>query len=297
MSDRAANELGGYMLQGWILTDRTCPTSGCKWPLLRSPKDQSSFCANCDVKPGQSALTTVLDTPTSSRPSSASHASRSSTPPTEVSMRADSPEFELSPESEASRRRREQSDRASSEIGKRLLKGWAMLAEECPNTDCYGVPLVRPPSSTPGIKDPRMECVVCTNVYVSEVDSRGFSVIVPFATQTEVQPSHPITSNTTGRLTSEQASHTEPPVIAPPPKNETIAQELPPPPESYLSSSVQALERTMATLSQRLGSVQGDPNAIGITADAITKTAQALTMVRQLQWSERQNTLGWSQMQ
>lgn len=71
-------------------------------------------------------------------------------------MRADSPEFELPPESEASRRRREQSDRASSEIGKRLLKGWAMLAEECPNTDCYGVPLVRPPSSSPGIKDPRM---------------------------------------------------------------------------------------------------------------------------------------------
>lgn len=52
------------------------------------------------------------------------------------------------------------------------------------------------------------ECVVCTNVYVSEVDSRGFSVIVPFSTQTEVQLSHPSTSMiTTGSHTNEsQAS-------------------------------------------------------------------------------------------
>ncbi|KAF4602160.1 hypothetical protein EYR40_005364 [Pleurotus pulmonarius] len=281
MSDRAANELGGYMLQGWDLSDFWLQMASITLPqrsvvVLRKLQRE----ANAEL------------------PSSASHASRSSTPPTEVSIRADSPDFELPPESEASRRRREQSDRASSEIGKRLLKGWAMLAEECPNVDCYGVPLVRPPNSSPGIKDPRMECVVCTNVYVSEVDSRGFSVIVPFSTHTAVQPLPPSTSISAGRNTNEpQTSHAAPPAIAPPPKIETTAQELPPSSESCLSSSVQALERTMATLSQRLGSVQGDPNAIGITADAITKTAQALTMVRQLQWSERQNTLGWSQMQ
>lgn len=54
-------------------------------------------------------------------------------------------------------RRRQQSDHASTEIGKRLLKGWSMLGEECPNTRCYGVPLVRPPKT--GIdKDPRKVC-------------------------------------------------------------------------------------------------------------------------------------------
>lgn len=31
--------------------------------------------------------------------------------------------------------------------------GWAMLADECPNVDCYGVPLVRPPRA--GGRDPR----------------------------------------------------------------------------------------------------------------------------------------------
>ena len=51
-------------------------------------------------------------------------------------------------------RRRQQSDRASAEIGNRLLKGWAMLADECQNPDCYGVPLVRPPKPGGG-KDPR----------------------------------------------------------------------------------------------------------------------------------------------
>lgn len=50
--------------------------------------------------------------------------------------------------------RRAQSDMASSEIGKRMLRGWAMLAEECPNEYCYGVPLVRPPKAGGG-KDPR----------------------------------------------------------------------------------------------------------------------------------------------
>jgi uncharacterized Zn finger protein (UPF0148 family) len=51
-------------------------------------------------------------------------------------------------------RRRQQSDAASIEIGKRLLKGWAMLADECPNGGCYGIPLVRPPK-VGNEKDPR----------------------------------------------------------------------------------------------------------------------------------------------
>lgn len=86
--------------------------------------------------------------------SSSSHPSRISTPPTELSSTVSSPTFALPVETAESQRRREQSDTASSEIGKRLLKGWAMLAEECSNAGCYGVPLVRPPKA--GGKDPRM---------------------------------------------------------------------------------------------------------------------------------------------
>jgi len=110
--------------------------------------------------------------------SSSSHPSRVSTPPTELSSTVSSPTFALPVETAESQRRREQSDTASSEIGKRLLKGWAMLAEECSNVRCFGVPLVRPPKAGGG-KDPRMECVICGTVYVRENDAIGRERLVP----------------------------------------------------------------------------------------------------------------------
>jgi hypothetical protein len=77
--------------------------------------------------------------------SSASQITRISTPATDVSEASDGlPPFV---ETEEIRHRREQTDRASAEIGRRLLQGWAMLGDECPNDDCYYVPLVRPPKS------------------------------------------------------------------------------------------------------------------------------------------------------
>jgi hypothetical protein len=88
---------------------------------------------------------------------------RPGTPPTDVSSALSSPTFAAQPENTPElTRRREQSDRASSEIALRLLKGWAMLAEECPNPLCFGVPLVRPPKSG-GRKDPR-KVIVLVNI-------------------------------------------------------------------------------------------------------------------------------------
>jgi hypothetical protein len=83
---------------------------------------------------------------------SASRPSRSSTAPTELSeaLVSTHSDFELPPETDDMRQRREQSDRASSEIGKRLLQGWTMLGDECPNEGCYGVPLVCPSRATAG---------------------------------------------------------------------------------------------------------------------------------------------------
>jgi hypothetical protein len=71
-----------------------------------------------------------------------------------------------------------------------------MLADECPGSGCYGVPLVRPPNigHGPG-KSPRkvcpesearskgsfhdQECVTCGTVYISEQDSNGQGRLVP----------------------------------------------------------------------------------------------------------------------
>lgn len=132
---------------------------------------------------------------------STSHISRSSTPPTEISSALSSPVFAPPADTEESRLRREQSDRASSEIGKRLLKGWAMLGDECPNSRCYGIPLVRPPRVGGG-KDPRKvcnvfaallpafhcpkECVICGTTYTTEVDSAGRERLAPAHLETTV---------------------------------------------------------------------------------------------------------------
>jgi hypothetical protein len=84
--------------------------------------------------------------------------SRDSTPATDISPPG-SDDFVLPPPSEETLRRRAQSDRASTEIGNRMLKGWAMLAEECPNDNCWAIPLVRFPRARPGAEpDPRKVC-------------------------------------------------------------------------------------------------------------------------------------------
>lgn len=80
--------------------------------------------------------------------------SGTSTPPTDVSSVLSSPTFAPAYDTEEALRRREQSDMASAEIGRRMLKGWAMLADECPNDRCIGIPLVRPPRTAAG-NDPR----------------------------------------------------------------------------------------------------------------------------------------------
>jgi hypothetical protein len=144
---------------------------------MRSPTGRipiTYYCANCDENPTCRSffftrffsLTVAVRRATSpdqgrEQPSpsisSSSYHTRISTPPTEFSSSLSSPTFAPPVDTEESLRRRQQSDTASSEIGKRLLKGWAMLAEECPNVRCFGVPLVRPPKVGGG-KDPKKAC-------------------------------------------------------------------------------------------------------------------------------------------
>ncbi|KAF5321121.1 hypothetical protein D9619_000435 [Psilocybe cf. subviscida] len=179
-----SEQLGDYMLKGWVLTDESCPTRGCTVPLLRSPRGRTpvtSFCVKCAAGGSQDVQAPKSQSPhpvISSAASTESHISRSSTPPTEFSEAPGSPIFIPVEESPEARRRREQSDQASAEIGRRLLKGWAMLGDECPNDTCYGVPLVRPPKKG-GEKDPRKECVICGNTYITEVDWAGRENLIP----------------------------------------------------------------------------------------------------------------------
>ncbi|KAI0269284.1 hypothetical protein BC834DRAFT_621725 [Gloeopeniophorella convolvens] len=311
-----SDKFGKFLLDGWSISDRTCPAEGCSAvPLLRSPGSHASltwFCPHCEgdgtlYGPSQPAA----DQRQLSSPSldSSTHYSRSSTPPTEDSNALSSPTFAPPVETEESIRRRQQSDFASAEIGKRLLRGWAMLADECPSNTCFGVPLVRPPK-TGGDKDPRMECVVCGTVYVTERDSHGFGALVPVtapaSSKDGTASSGALTEISNATLKGKQkaldapvaleANRSDVPTagassVSNPP---TVSSRLLPQPHSTpenlaLATSTQALEVTLSALSQRLLLLSGqsilDPIAIAQTAEAITKIGQALATINALQRS------------
>ncbi|KAF7966795.1 hypothetical protein HWV62_37003 [Athelia sp. TMB] len=257
--------------------------------------------------------------PATSASSSSSPPSRSTTPPTEVSSRASSPNFEPPPETAESRFRRQQSDTASAEIGRRLLQGWAMLAEECPNSTCFGVPLVRPPKAGGG-KDPKKECVICGIVYVSEIGQNGFEQLVPLnapqSKSAQSLPSADLDASTLGarekgkgkaiepegvnqvlssHMSPWQDPQLRPYTLIPSPEGHSPGNiEMPVPQNMSIPALVMAatsLELSMQTLSHKMlslsnGTMPLDLNSIGLTADAIGKVTDALAKVKQLHWSE-----------
>ncbi|KAI0649988.1 hypothetical protein C8Q79DRAFT_359280 [Trametes meyenii] len=333
-----SSSLGEYMLKGWILTDRICSKCG-RVPMMRSPSAAAvptQFCVNCDPAPGSSNAASTggsslsrppiapqpAPLPDMSSVSTISYSTRmsgSSTPLTEVSSEPDSPPLVPIMDTAELLRRRQQSDTASAEIGRRMLRGWAMLADECPNSNCYGIPLVRPPKVQATI-DPRKECVICGIVYVDEKDILGQDRLVPMQSTSSpantnrapvpvsVAPSSSQVRNDKGK--GRDRSDTPPPSddeqrylsqLQPTVASRTIPQPKVLTPHSTttasaLDVSARSLEHSLLALSTRLDSLSNgpilDPAPISQTADAITKVSQALTQVKQLLWSEEQARVG-----
>ncbi|KAJ1311039.1 hypothetical protein OPQ81_009544 [Rhizoctonia solani] len=226
--------------------------------------------------------------------------SRGSTPATEISAPG-SDDFVLPPPSEETLRRRAQSDRASTEIGNRMLKGWAMLAEECPNDECWAIPLVRHPRARPGAEpDPRKECVICGTVYVN--DENGQLVAqraTPSRTTTAPQPQYnptrgpstptpqPVTQNAPPRVSRPSTTIT-PSVPGPSATDRTpVAQNLPKASTaSSFGSAEDALSGALEALSQRLIQVSlgTDINTKQVkeTAEAMETVMRTLNIARKL---------------
>jgi len=176
-----------------------------------------------------------------------------------------------------------------------------MLGDECPNETCYGVPLVRPPKAG-GERDPRKECVICGNIYVSEIDWAGRETLVPYhskptddsrekgdRTQTQMsQASIP-------KTVPSRASSSLAPVLERKEANtqESLHRALSRSPSTLDSSKItldetsQALQTSLRALSGRLTLLASssiiDAQSIGITADAVIKVANAMAQVQQLQ--------------
>ncbi|KAL4081803.1 hypothetical protein V8B97DRAFT_105408 [Scleroderma yunnanense] len=272
------SKLGELMLRGWILTDNPCPAPSCKGvPILRSPRGQGPVlhhCVSCDGNPR------------------------------ELSSNLSSPTFAPPVETEEMSRRRQQSDQASTEIGKRLLKGWAMLGDECPSARCFGIPLVRPPK-TNGDKGPRKECVVCGTVYVAEGDSQEWQRLVPISSTGSPHEQSSACLASRGGISdkgSTVARNSPQPLQLPtldptPTTNITVGIPswmaphlrdnnlvVPAPSNVTLDTSTQALELALGVLSERLtmtcaNSSLLDPGSVAETAEAIGKVAQALAHV------------------
>ncbi|KAG2042937.1 hypothetical protein BDR03DRAFT_1087956 [Suillus americanus] len=310
-----SSKLGEYMIKGWVLTDTTCPSPACRGiPLMRSPNNGSPvthFCVNCNGP--QQSTSTQSNSSSADSSSTYESNSRPSTPPTELSSALSSPTFAPPIDTEETIRRRQQSDQASAEIGKRLLKGWAMLGEECPNIRCYGVPLVRPPKGGEE-RDPRKECVICGTVYVTDV-SEGWQRLVPAPAAIEAGSSsgagdslssapmtldsrdkgkavvRSIPSQSSSLLPASESSKLTINISKPTGNlannSERLHASVPSISAITAHSPAQALKLSLDAMSQRLAHIcetanQMDVASIASAADAINKVAQALSQVRQL---------------
>jgi len=176
-----------------------------------------------------------------------------------------------------------------------------MLADECPSSTCYGVPLVRPPT-TGRDKDPRKECVVCGTVYVTETEKKVVegsgatakgkektsespavhAVVGPASPASKVTHSDPVFP-----ATSSFPQGSNPPVPTFP--SRAFSNPIPTS-DDTLANSSKALGATLDALSQRLMLLSGqtflDPVTISQTADAIAKTGQALAVINMLRHNQ-----------
>ncbi|CAO3565843.1 unnamed protein product [Mortierella alpina] len=124
--------------------------------------------------------------------------------------------------------RREQSERASRLIGQKMLQGWAMLQDPCPNPACHGVPLL-------ANREKKEYCVVCENYFQREQNLEHGKYTVVTKEVEAVSTPTATESNTTPFTT---AAILPPPVTAPPPPPQAVSPPIAPKRRSTLSSPI-----------------------------------------------------------
>ncbi|KAJ1929243.1 hypothetical protein IWQ60_001353 [Tieghemiomyces parasiticus] len=162
--DQITTALSKYMLQGWVLTDQEC-TNGCGVPLVRKKDFSKTVCVRCSDPNDESAPAESEKVGTAPGPD----------PPAEQALDVSpTPTAETAQPSEADRllRRREQSERTVKAISQRMLEGYALLNDSCPNPDCYASPLVRK-------RDGPRECVTCNSKVMTEEEFAEYSCTRP----------------------------------------------------------------------------------------------------------------------
>ncbi|KAF9121625.1 hypothetical protein BGW39_010377 [Mortierella sp. 14UC] len=130
--------------------------------------------------------------------------------------------------------KREQSERASRLIGQKMLQGWAMLQDPCPNPSCHGVPLLRN-------REKKEYCVVCENYFQREQDLEHgkYTVVNPEPVSAPLPPLPPA-----------------PTTLPPPPQ--TPSPALPPQHQAVASVTSPSIRAASPLTSPSMGRTQRD---------------------------------------
>ncbi|KAJ2694214.1 hypothetical protein H4218_005718 [Coemansia sp. IMI 209128] len=223
--DTITGRMSKLMLRRWPMLAEQCSEDGCNAPLMRDPESGNTKCVWHDARelfPDElTDLEAIPMVPTHDRrrddekmgPESNDDDDDAAmaSPATAVrSVDLDSAQAEeFKAASLARQRKRDQSDLASQLIAKRLLQGWAMIDQACPNESCYSVPLVQDREKT-------QLCVICGQRYMDEnAYSKKYGALPPAATSS--------------------TSHSEPTTKPPPARS--VPADLPTPTVSAVTAS------------------------------------------------------------
>ncbi|KAG0327544.1 hypothetical protein BGZ99_007382 [Dissophora globulifera] len=142
-------------------------------------------------------------------------------------------------EAKAQETNREQSARASRLMGQKMLQGWTMLQETCPNLACNGVPLMRS-------REKKELCVLCGTFYVREQDVEQVKYsTVPSSPVCSTVPVTPNTTATSPNAATTNAAPSSLKTTSPPPAPPPII--MPPHPRTSSPANGPSLHQQRAT--------------------------------------------------
>ncbi|KAI8357557.1 hypothetical protein B0O80DRAFT_445211 [Mortierella sp. GBAus27b] len=108
--------------------------------------------------------------------------------------------------------RREQSERASRLIGQKMLQGWTMLQDLCPNPSCHEVLLLRN-------REKKEYCVICENYFQREQDlEHGKYTIVSATNDNSASTTSPASTTPQGQPGTTSPAPVVPESLSPPPQ-------------------------------------------------------------------------------
>ncbi|KAJ1667170.1 hypothetical protein EV178_001663 [Coemansia sp. RSA 1646] len=218
--DIVTGRMSKLMLKRWPMLADLCSVDGCCSPLMRNPATGDTKCVWHDAKelfPDEMTEGEIKASAANTESAKDSDATcktdekmstEAEKPPALSNYASSTADKDDEEEARLRRERREQSDRASHLIAKRLLQGWKMIDRPCPNKQCYSVPLVED-------RDRVQFCVICEQRYMYENH-----YIKKYGAIDQSQP-----SEAPAAVASTSQAVTKAPVSAKPKKDALVIQE------------------------------------------------------------------------